>query len=50
MHNKKKSRRSAFLTPLILDLVGWQVALKIVKNRGSTRIVYHSINTPDACR
>jgi hypothetical protein len=37
MQNKKKSRRSAFLTLSILDVMGWQVALKIAKNRGNTK-------------
>jgi hypothetical protein len=38
MQNEKKSRRSVFLTSSILDIVGWKVALKIVKNRGNTKI------------
>jgi hypothetical protein len=33
MENIKKSRRSGFLPSSILDVVGWQVALKIAKNR-----------------
>jgi hypothetical protein len=37
MQNKKKPGEVDFCLLSILDIVGWQVALKIAKNRSNTQ-------------